>query len=82
MGYHTKEGGIMTNKYALITFYKTQIAGIDTWLVYGHVAAGHNESLGAYKNRAEAIDNAFGYGIPVMSGNSYDEALARLTATP
>jgi len=67
--------------YILITFYPVERdTGQTAWLVYGHKAPGCNEALGEYSSRADAIQEAFAFGVPVMMGMRYEAALIKLSS--
>lgn len=68
------------SKYILITFYgDTYDTGEKVWRVYGHIYNGHNESLGEFGSREEALDCCFNQtGVPVMQGLGYSNVLDKL----
>lgn len=67
------------SKYVLISFYPVQRDnGKEVWLVYGHIHAGHNESLGEFDAKRKASDYCFQYGIPVLQGNNCTHIVEKL----
>ena len=69
-------------KYVLISLYCGGDIGDRKWLVYGHVRAGHNESLGdPIEGKENALEFAHSYCVPVMigCGSGVQSAVQKLT---
>ena len=69
------------SKYVLISFFRADKSGVESWLVYGHIHAGHNESLGEFDAKRKAIDYCFQYGVPVMQGSNCTHIVEKLQPT-
>lgn len=67
------------SKYILISFYLVERNnGQNAWLVYGHISAGHNESLGEFETRREAVDLGLTHGVPIMQSANVDHITRKL----